>query len=66
VELAKNVGCRILPVPERSGDLPTRLLEDPEISDALEALDSAYVTKARSYSVSPEDVVACVMKMLTQ
>jgi len=66
VELAKDVGCRILPVPEHSGDLPTRLLEDPEISDALEALDSAYVTKARNYSVSPEDVVACVMKMLAQ
>jgi hypothetical protein len=64
VELAKDVGCRILPVPEREGDLPTRLLEDSAISAALEAADPAYVAKARSYSVSPEDVVACVVKML--
>ena len=66
VELAKDVGCRILPVPERSGDLPTRLLEDPAISEVLADLDPAYLTKAGSNSVSPEDVVACTMKMLAQ
>lgn len=64
VALAKDVGCRILPVPEREGDLPSRLLEDSAISAALEASDPAYVAKARSHSVLPEDVVACVMKML--
>lgn len=66
VELAKDVGCRILPVPEREGDLPTRLLEDPAISAALAASDPAYVEKARRHTVLPEDVVACVMKMLEQ
>lgn len=66
VELAKDVGCRILPVPEIRGDLPTRLLEDPAISEALAASDPTYFAKAQSHSVTPEDVVACVMKMLTQ
>jgi hypothetical protein len=66
VELAKDVGCRILPVPECRGDLPTRLLEDPAISEALAASDPTYFAKAQSHSVTPEDVVACVMKMLTQ
>ena len=65
VELAKDFGCRILPVPEREGDLPTRLLEDPAISDALENLDPAYINKARSHTLAPVDVVACVMKMFT-
>lgn len=64
VELAKDVGCRILPVPEETGDLPTRLLEDPAIKMDLAELDPAYVAKASSHSVTPEDVVACVMKML--
>lgn len=66
VELAKDVGCRILPVPECKGDLPMRLLEDPAISKALADLDPAYIEKARSHSVTPEDVVECVMKMLAQ
>lgn len=66
VELAKDVGCRILPVPECAGDLPTRLLADSGISGALEILDSTYLAKARNNSVSPEDVVACAMKMLVQ
>lgn len=66
VELAKQVGCRILPVPECSGELPSRLLEDPAISQALAASDPSYFAKARSNSVSPEDVVACAMKMLAQ
>lgn len=66
VELAREVGCQILPVPECCGDLPSLLLEDSEIRGALEALDSTYVRKARSYSVTPEDVVACIMKMVAQ
>jgi hypothetical protein len=65
VELAKDVGCRILPVPEREGDLPSRLLEDSRIGAALEAWDPAYVDRARRRCVSPEDVSACVMKMLS-
>lgn len=66
VELAKDVACRILPVPRRSGDLPSRLLDDPTISEALEALDPIYLEKARRNCVSPEDVVVCAMKMLAQ
>lgn len=66
VQLAKDVGCRILPVPERQGDLPSRILEDPGISAALQAADPAYVAKARSHSVEPEDVVACVKNVLAQ
>jgi hypothetical protein len=66
VQLAKDVGCRILPVPEQAGDLPSRMLEDSRISAALQAADPAYVAKARSHCVAPEDVVACVKKMLAQ
>lgn len=66
VELAKDVGCRILPVPECKGDLPMGLLEDPAISKTISDLDPTYIEKARNHSVTPEDVVACVMKMLAQ
>ncbi|UXC18825.1 SIR2 family protein [Comamonas squillarum] len=64
VKLAKDVGCRIIPVPESPDGLPTRLLEDPVISQPLEALDPDYARKAREGYVSPEDVVECLMKML--
>lgn len=66
VELAKDVGCRILPVPECKDDLPMGLLEDPAISKTISDLDPTYIEKARNHSVTPEDVVACVMKMLAQ
>lgn len=66
VQLAKDVGCLLLPVPEQKGDLPSRMLEDPRISAALEAADPAYVARARSHCVTPEDVVACVQRMIAQ
>ncbi len=66
VALAKDVGCRILPVPENKGDLPSRLMEDSMICEDLKISDPSYVEKARNHSVSPEDVVACVLKMLAQ
>ena len=42
------------------------LLEDPAISKTISDLDPTYIEKARNHSVTPEDVVACVMKMLAQ
>lgn len=64
VELAKDFGCRILPVPRTEHDLPSRLLAEPKVSAILEKFDPDYLERARSYAVSPEDVAACVMKMV--
>ena len=65
VEVARSLGCRIIPVPETLEDLPHRLLNDhPEITATLESIDKVYLEKAKNLQVQPEDVVKCIRAIL--
>lgn len=48
VALARNFRCQIIPVPERPGDLSTRLLQEADIEQHLRTIDPAYLSKATS------------------
>jgi hypothetical protein len=64
VQLAKELGCQIVPVPETEGDLPSQLLADPVIRTHLQAIAPEYLAKAGARSVCAPDVAACVRRML--
>jgi hypothetical protein len=65
VEVAREMRCRIVPVPLTTSGLPIRLLADPEIRQSLDSLDPHYVAKASTGGVTAQDVARIVEKSLT-
>jgi hypothetical protein len=67
VKVAQELRCRIVPVPEKQGDLPSRLLaSDPQVQNLLSSVDASYFEKAKKCQVTAEDVISCVRNALTQ
>lgn len=63
-EIAIGLGCRIVPVPRQSGGSASDLLSNKTIVDDLELRSPGYVKKAKSFSLTPEDVVDCLLSDL--
>lgn len=61
VEVAKELGCLIVPVPEKNGDFPCELLEDKTITDQL---GTNYVALAKSLNIKAKDVINCIRFLL--
>lgn len=67
VKVAQELRCRIVPVPENQGDLPSRLLaSDRQIQNLLSSVDASYLEKAKKCQVTAEDIISCVRSALTQ
>lgn len=67
VKVARELGCRIVPVPEHAEDFPSRLLaSDSQLQHELASIDPDYLAKARARQVKPEDVVKCMQTILTK
>lgn len=64
VEVAEEVGCRILPVPLTIGDYAHRLVQRPEINTFLNTVDPAFLAKAQACILNPAEVTDCIQKML--
>jgi hypothetical protein len=63
-EIALSLGCRIVPVPLSRGGSASLLLDNSQIAKGLESTSLAYLTKARSLSLTKDDVVTCVLATL--
>ncbi|MDV7212495.1 SIR2 family protein [Azotobacter beijerinckii] len=66
VQLARELGCKIIPVPEHAGDLPSHLLSINEIGHVIKMADPDYFEKALKNSVTPQDVVDCIKRMFNK
>ena len=68
IEVAKNMNCKIVPVVTSKENLDNsvikKLLEDTEIVERLKEIDVEYYEKLLLGSVSAEDVMKCVKKIL--
>lgn len=65
VEVAKEMGCFILPAPQKKDDLPSKLLKDSKIRQNLELTVPEYLTKAKTFSVTPEIIKEYVERLLS-
>lgn len=61
VEIARELGCCIIPVPESRTGSAFALLRDPIIRADLERRAPGYVTKAEALSIAAVDVVGCLL-----
>lgn len=68
IEVAKNMNCKIVPVVSSKDDLENnaikKILDDQAITKCLMEMDNEYYNKLLTGSVSAEDVMECVKKML--
>jgi hypothetical protein len=66
IELASELGCRIVPVPSRKNGLASRLLKDPsgDRSSIAKALDPKYLEKTDSGRPTAKDVMECIQNLL--
>ncbi len=64
VDVAKEMGCFIVPVPQQDGDLPSKLIEDREIRKKLEEWVPSYLSNATRKSVTPPILKQCVLELL--
>lgn len=65
VKVAKELGCRIVPVPECDGDLPSLFLaNDVEIQKVLKSADPSYFAKAKNRQVTAQDVLNCIQAII--
>lgn len=65
IEIAQELGCRIIPVPESHEGLAARLLRsDQMLRDALNACSPDFVAKAQNLQLSAQDVIDCVLSEL--
>ncbi|MER9485063.1 SIR2 family protein [Mesorhizobium sp. M0563] len=61
VELAKELGCCIIPIPLSNTGSALSLLGDPQIADDLEKRAPGYVAKAMALNLNEADVVKCLL-----
>ncbi|HBC95014.1 MAG TPA: hypothetical protein DCZ10_19495 [Pelotomaculum sp.] len=61
-EVANDLRCKIIPVPEGQSDLIDSILNDPSVKQFLQRISPDYLEKAKSYHVSTEDVISCINK----
>jgi hypothetical protein len=66
LEVAREHSCKIIPVPEAPGDLPSRLLGEASIANPLLAIDSDYLDAAKTGVVSVAQICRCVERFLTR
>jgi len=68
IEVAKNRNCKMLPVVLNDSDLDNnaikKILDDPTMSGYLKQTDTVYYEKLLQGTVSVEDIMGCVNKML--
>ena len=65
VEIAQELGCRLIPVPEKRGGLAEKLLRaDTLLMEALDARSPGFVTKALDLQLTAQDVIECVLAEL--
>ena len=65
VEIAQELGCRIIPVPEEPEGLAARLLRsDKMLKDALSARSPGFVAKAEKLQLTAQDVIECAIAEL--
>lgn len=65
VEVAREMRCRIIPVPTVPGDLAAKLLADTEIRQYLDSLDPNYAVKSSAGPVTAQEIASLVQKSLT-
>lgn len=65
VDIARDLGCQIVPIPQKEGAI-AELLNDVSITEHLEACLPGYVHKAKSFQLTPSDVVSCTLAGLPQ
>lgn len=61
IELAKELGCHIVPVPLSSSGSALSLLQDPQINVLLEKHSPGYVAKAQAQKLKASDIVDCLL-----
>lgn len=61
VEIARELGCDIIPVPESVSGSAMKLLEDAQIVRDLERRAPGFVAKAQGVSLTATDVVDCLL-----
>lgn len=64
VEIAQELGCRIIPVPETSGGLAERLLSSGEMRSALHSRSPNFLAKAEKLELTAQDVIGCILEEL--
>lgn len=65
VEIAQELGCRIIPVPTKPEGLAARLLHsDKMLKNALNARSPGFVAKAEKFQLTAQDVIECVLAEL--
>jgi predicted Rossmann-fold nucleotide-binding protein len=65
VEIAQELGCRIIPVPKKPEGLAARLLRsDKMLKNALDARSPGFVAKAEKFQLTAQDVIECVLAEL--
>lgn len=63
VEIAESLGCRIVPIPQKDGSV-AELLDKAEIAADLNNHAPGYLSKAKDYALTADDVVACALSGL--
>ena len=65
VEIAQELGCRIIPVPETRGGLAERLLRsDTLLMEALDARSPGFAAKALALQLTAQDIIGCTLAEL--
>jgi len=64
IELARELGCVIVPVPEAADGLARELLEDAEIGGELERRVPGYVRAAETGIPSSDTILSCIKSLL--
>jgi len=65
-EIARNMGCDIIPVPLAEGDFPSELIKDDHIKKNLDTKIPGYIESARDFKVTPEIFKRSIMEILGQ
>lgn len=61
VEIARELGCCIIPVPEVASGLAIKLLDDAQIADELNRRAPSFMAKAKGLTLTAADVVNCLL-----
>jgi hypothetical protein len=64
IEMARELGCLLVPVGESLGGICADLLADPVITGPLDTIVPGYTERARKGVTIPSEVVECIFKLL--
>lgn len=65
VQGARQLGCKIVPVPQDPNGFARQILQDPEIQAVLRRCDPDYLNKAvHAAHITAKDVVRCVQRII--